>query len=132
MNETEIFTIKQAGQEVGIPAHTVKFYCNKGLIPNVRRARNGYRILEKWQVEWLRTLVFLRRCGMGTADIKKYVGLCRQGVQTIPERKAMLETKKRQIWQQIEELQENIDFIERRQDIFDSTEANTNNNGHWC
>lgn len=132
MNETEIFTIKQAGREVGIPAHTVKFYCNKGLIPNVRRARNGYRMLEKWQVEWLRTLVFLRRCGMATADIKKYVGLCRQGVQTIPERKAMLETKKRQIWQQIEELQENIDFIERRQEIFDSAEANTDNNGHWC
>lgn len=138
---SEFFTTKQASQTVGVPPHTVKYYCNKGLIPNVRRARNGYRMLEAWQVEWLRTLVFLRRSGLTLADLKKYVSLCRQGAASIPERKAMLETKKRQLWQQIEDLQENIDFIERRQELFDkmtskevlevTKNSSENHYGHW-
>jgi len=56
---------------------------------------------------------------MGVDELKKYVALCRRGDSTIPERKAMLETKKRQLWQELEEIHTGIDFIERKTEVLD-------------
>ncbi|XOW22244.1 MerR family DNA-binding transcriptional regulator [Lactococcus cremoris] len=32
---------------------TLKFYCNKGLIPNVKRDKNNYRVFSKHDVDWI-------------------------------------------------------------------------------
>lgn len=110
----ELNTTKQASQILGVPKYTIRSYCNKGLVPHVRRARNGYRIFTPGQVDWLRTIIKLRAAGMGINELKKYVALCRKGNSTIVERKAMLETQKRQLWQELENIQAGIDFIERK------------------
>ncbi len=117
--QKQLLSMKRAGEALGIRTHTVRRYCNQGLVPHVRRGRNGYRMLEDWQIEWLKTLVFLERCGFNKKELKKYVSLCRKGGATLGERKEMLATKKRQMWQKIEDLQENIDFVERREEIFE-------------
>lgn len=56
---------------------------------------------------------------MGINELKKYAALCRKGNSTIAERKAMLETQKRQLWQEFENIQAGIDFIERKNEVFD-------------
>lgn len=49
---------------------------------------------------------------MKIPELKKYVRLCRTGQKTVPERKALLETQKRQLWQELEDIQAGINFIE--------------------
>lgn len=120
MKEVETLTIKQVVDRLNIPASTVRFYYRHGLIPNVKRNQAGYRVFTGWQCDWIRTLVFLRRSGFSIRDLKTYARLCRTGNSTVAERKAMLATKKRQLWQTLEDLQENIDFIERREENFEN------------
>lgn len=125
MNEStqEQYNIRQLSQEFHIPSQTLRRFCSRGLVPGVRRTRTGRLTFTLEQATWLRTLVFLQSCGFSSSELKRYATLCRQGNGTIPERKAMLETKKRQIWQTIEDAQANIDFIERKTDIFDQALA---------
>ncbi len=124
MDTEETLSLRQASSILGITTSKLRRFCNRGLIQHVRRTKSGYRILSMAQVDWVKTLVYFDRCGMSTAEIKKYRDLCRKGRITLTERKAILLTKKRQLWQELEDLRENIDFIERKEELFDTLEPN--------
>lgn len=115
--------MNQLSSQLHTSSRVLRRFCSRGLVPGVRRTRTGRLTFTPEQATWLRTLVFLQSCGFSSSELKRYTTLCRQGNGTIPERKAMLETKKRQIWQTIEDAQANIDFIERKTDIFDQALA---------
>lgn len=117
--EDGTYTLREVSQELGIPTHNLRRFCDKGLIRGVRRKRGGYRILNESQVERAQMLENLRRIGFSYNDMKRFVRLEGKGDATILERKAMLETKRRQLWQQVEELQDGIDFVERKIEVFD-------------
>ena len=38
-----MYTMKQACEACGMSYETLKFYCNEGLVPNVKRSANNYR-----------------------------------------------------------------------------------------
>lgn len=127
----EMMTVKQVAEELGVSAKVVRGYCSRGLVPGVRRTKGYHRILEKWQVEWIRTLTGLKLIGMDRKEMLKYMSLCRQGEATLSERKEMLETKKRQLWQQIEDLQAGIDFVERKEDVMERILAGEKSESDW-
>lgn len=39
------YSMKQTCQKVGMTYEALKFYCNQGLVPHVKRDKNNYRIL---------------------------------------------------------------------------------------
>lgn len=118
--EENTYTLKQASLALGVSVYEVRHYCDRGLVRGVRRRRNGYRYLSEKQLEWVGILVMLRKCGFGIKEMKKYVRLAEQGEGTLQERKAMLETQKRQLWQEIYALQEGIDTAERLGELMDT------------
>lgn len=117
--DKETYTLKQAGQRLDVPVDVVRKICKMGLIRGIRRKRNGYRVLSEEQMEVLGVLARLRQAGFEMGELKKYANLQRQGDKTIPERKGMLETQKRQLWLQLQDLQKGIDYIERTIEILD-------------
>lgn len=124
MNDNQKYTLRQASEQLGIPLSTVRYYCRKGLIPHVRRLRTGYRFLNANQLDWLRSLHAMRQyCNMSIEELRKYTWLSRHGASTVDERIAFLETKKRQLWQTLEDVKDGIDFIERREDALRSGDA---------
>lgn len=54
-------------------------------------------------------------------DLRKYASLEYAGDVTIAEHKAILETKKRQLWENLKDLQEAIDHIERKIEVMETT-----------
>lgn len=112
-------TAYQLSQKLNVPSRTIRSLCSHGLIPGVRRTLTGRLVFTPEQASWIKTLLQLQSIGLNNAELKHYAALTRQGNDTIPERKAILETKKRQIWQTIESAERNIDFIERQTEIFD-------------
>ncbi len=114
-----VYTIRQASEQIGISVWTVRRLCRNGMVPYVRRSRAGYQVLTAEQVNLIKTLVALEKAGMPRKSLKRFAGLLRQGDQSLPERKAMLETQRRQFWQELEDIQRGIDVIERQIEIID-------------
>lgn len=40
------YSMKQACEKTNLTYDTLKFYCNEGLVPNVKRDKNNYRIFD--------------------------------------------------------------------------------------
>ncbi|MDU1077980.1 MAG: MerR family transcriptional regulator [Clostridium sp.] len=114
-----MFTPKEVCDEVGISYETLKFYCNEGLVPNVKRDKNNYRIFDEKNIAWLKGLQCLKKCGMSIKDMKLYMNYCIEGPSTIPERKEMLNKLNESLVKRINDLNECIDFIENKQAFYD-------------
>ena len=118
-------TMKEACEQVGITYETLRFYCNEGLVPNVKRDKNNYRNFDERNINWLKSLQCLKKCGMGVQDMKRYMELCLEGVSSIPERKELLAARKKLLLKQINEIHESIDYIDRKQAFFDDVLSGT-------
>ncbi|MDB2087475.1 MULTISPECIES: MerR family transcriptional regulator [Clostridium] len=114
-----MFTPKGVCEEVGISYETLKFYCKEGLVPNVKRDKNNYRIFDEKNIAWLKGLQCLKKCGMSIKDMKLYMNYCMEGPSTIPERKEMLNKLNESLVKKINDLNECIDFIENKQTFYD-------------
>lgn len=115
-----MYSMKETCEKVGMSYETLKYYCNEGLIPNVKRDRNNYRIFDDNNISWITSLSCLKNCGMSISEMKEYLNLCLQGESTIPQRKEILAIKKQDLIKKQEELQKSIDFIDWKQNFYDN------------
>ncbi len=86
-----MYTMKETCQQVNMNYEALKFYCNQGLVPNVKRNKNNHRVFDDRDIAWIQSLNCLKNCGMSIQEMKTYLHLCVKGESTIPERKVMLE-----------------------------------------
>lgn len=114
-----MYTMKQTCEKTNLPYETLKFYCNQGLVPNVKRDSNNRRIFDERDVAWIQSLNCLKNCGMSISEMKEYIALCLAGVSTIPERKIILDAKRRTLVSQLQQVQECIDYIDWKQGFYD-------------
>lgn len=114
-----IYTMMQVCKEADMTYQTLKFYCNEGLIPNVRRDKNNRRIFDERNLKWIKDLVCLKKCGMSIQEMKAYLNLCLEGPSTIPQRKDMLAKKQEALRASIRELEDSISYIDWKQNFYD-------------
>lgn len=114
-----MYTMKQTCQAVGMTYEALKYYCNEGLIPNVKRDKNNYRVFDENDIEWIRNLTCLKKCGMSIQDMKIYIKLCLEGKSSIPERKIILDKQKDELLDRINELQKCVEYINWKQQFYD-------------
>ena len=114
-----MYTMKQVCEKTGMSYEALKFYCNEGLVPNIKRGENNYRLFDDRNVAWISSLSCLKNCGMSIAQMKEYLALCLGGEQTIPERKVMLAQIRKDLEMKKREIQESIDYIDWKQGFYD-------------
>lgn len=114
-----MYTMKEVCKRVNMPYETLKFYCNEGLVPNVKRNKNNYRIFDDNDIAWIDSLTCLKSCGMSIQEMKEYLALCLEGPSTIIERKRILEKKRESLTEKMAELQRSIDYIDWKQGFYD-------------
>lgn len=114
-----MFTMKQACEQTQLPYETLKFYCNQGLVPNVKRDKNNHRIFDERDISWIKSLNCLKNCSMSISEMKEYITLCLAGESTIPERKRILDIKRNALLEQLKQVQECIDYIDWKQGFYD-------------
>jgi len=114
-----MYTMMQVCKESDMTYQTLKFYCNEGLVPNVKRDKNNRRIFDVHDVEWIKSLTCLKNCGMSIQDMKEYLELCIQGPSTIQNRKNILDKKREGLLKHIEELQIAVSYIDEKQQFYD-------------
>ena len=114
-----MYTMMQVCKETNMTYQALKFYCNEGLIPNVKRDKNNRRIFDEKDVKWIKYLVCLKKCGMSIQEMKEYLNLCLQGETTIPQRKIMLKNKQEALQASIQMLKASVDYIDWKQNFYD-------------
>lgn len=114
-----MYTMMQVCRELGITYQTLKYYCNEGLVPGVKRDCNNRRIFDKKDVKWIKDLTCLKKCGMSILEMKAYLNLCLQGESTIPLRKKMLAKKQDELRASIKGLEESVSYIDWKQNFYD-------------
>lgn len=114
-----MYTMKEVCRETWLAYETLKFYCNEGLVPNVKRNANNYRVFDDRDVRWIRSLTCLKNCGMSIQEMKQYIDLCLQGKASISERKIILAQKREHLLKQMADLQASIDYIDWKQSFYD-------------
>lgn len=117
--EIQTYSMKETCDATGLTYDTLKFYCNEGLVPNVKRDKNNYRIFSKRDIEWIKSLSCLKKCGMSIGEIKEYLNLCLEGKESIPKRKVILDIKLQELENEIAEIQKSIQYIHWKQNFYD-------------
>ena len=114
-----MYTMKEACEKTGLSYETLKYYCNQGLVPNVKRDGQNHRIFDYRDVKWINGLICLKHCSMGIAEMQQYVALCLEGDGTIAQRKAILEAKRQALEAERRRIDEAITYIDWKQGYYD-------------
>ena len=114
-----MYTMMQVCRELDMTYQTLKYYCNEGLIPGVKRDENNRRIFDEKDVKWIKDLTCLKKCGMSILEMKEYLELCLQGESTIMQRKEMLAKKREALLGSIKELENSVAYIDWTQNFYD-------------
>ena len=114
-----MYTMMQVCRETNMTYETLKYYCNEGLVPNVKRDGNNRRVFDQRDVKWIQDLVCLKKCGMSIQEMKEYLELCLQGPSSIPRRKELLAEKQAALRETIRELEGSVAYIDWKQNFYD-------------
>lgn len=114
-----LYTMMQVCRKINMTYQALKFYCNEGLVPNVKRDKNNRRVFDEHDVEWISSLTCLKKCNMSIQEMKEYLELCLQGEISIPQRKLILTRKQEELRRQINELEGSIAYIDWKQNFYD-------------
>lgn len=115
-----MYSMKECCELTGLSYDTLKYYCNQGLIPNVKRDKdNNYRVFDEDDINWIKSLICLKKCKLSLKEMKKYIELCLLGKESITKRKEMLLKQKKEIEGEIDSLKGTLDFIDKKMQLYD-------------
>ena len=114
-----MLTVKEVSKKFNISEYTLRYYTDENLIPSIKRDKNNIRVFDEESLNWLKTIICLRKCGMSIKSIKEYVDLCIIGDSTILQRLDIINSQKVIIDKKIQELKESSLFLEKKKDLYD-------------
>ncbi|MEO4053231.1 MerR family transcriptional regulator [Solibacillus sp. CAU 1738] len=109
-----MYTVKEVAAMLDMTDHTVRYYTDQGLVPNLRRDGHNNRLFDEASVNWLLCVKHLRHCGMPIDDIKTYIGLCQEGDSTVKERYEIMRRQHAVARAQLEEAKLRLAYIEEK------------------
>ena len=104
----------------GLTTHTLRYYDKEGLLPYVRKLKNGIREFSDDDLNWIKIIECLKSTGLQIKEIKKYIDLHEQGDKTLTERLSLFENQKQKVQEQINILENCMEKINYKIKFFKS------------
>ena len=114
------YSIKEAAEKFHLTTHTLRYYDKEGLLPSVKRTESGIRRFDDSDLEWLGLVCCLKNTGMPIKEIKRFIDWCVEGDGTLSQRIGLLCDHRRQVEQQIAELNHNLEKIDCKIDYYNN------------
>jgi DNA-binding transcriptional MerR regulator len=112
-------TIAEAARRTGVSVHTLRYYERAGLVVTpVDRTAGGRRRYRQLDLDWIAVCTKLRATGMPIKTIRRYAELVCAGPGNEHERLALLEAHHAQVIAKLAELQENLELIDHKIDVY--------------
>lgn len=103
--------IGEIAEMFNLSISTLRFYDKEGLLLDLERDSSGIRKFNDKTIEALRVIECLKKSGMQIKEIKEFMHWCSLGDKTIRQRKEMFLTQKKNVEQQIKELEKALNMI---------------------
>lgn len=115
------YTIGQVAEKMGVTTHTLRYYEKEGLLPFVERTESGIRSFKDSDVECLHIIECLKATGMPIKDIKVFIDWCAEGDSTLQQRYEMFLERRKEVLQQMADLQRTLATIEYKCQYYKDT-----------
>ncbi len=118
-----LYTVGEMASKLGIPPSTLRYYDKEGLLPFVERSKGGIRMFKESDFDWLSIIECLKKTGLSIKNIKKFIDWCLEGDATIEQRLELMQEQKRQVAEQIRQLQETMEMLEYKEWYYETAKA---------
>ncbi len=82
--------ISEASNACGLSAHTIRFYEQSGMLPDIHRGADGHRRFTPRDIEWMTLLYWLRETGMALEQMRRFTSLAKAGDTAVSARREIL------------------------------------------
>ncbi len=106
-----MYSMKDVCEKTGIAYETLKYYCNEGLLPHIKRDSNHYRVFHDKDIDWVRGLLYLKQCGMSLKEMRQFVTLDPRVCDLLAERQRLLQLKKDELQKRMNDIENAMTFI---------------------
>lgn len=99
------YSIKEAAALTGLPASTLRYYEQIGVITPVSRgASSGHRVYDEGDLDELMWVACLAATGMSVSDMRLYMANNRRGTEAAADQQRLLEDQQRRLAHEAEAL----------------------------
>ena len=110
MPEKELYFIGEVSKKLNISISTLRYYDKEGLLPLIKRDKNGNRLFDERDLEILSYITCFKNAGMTLKQIKSYFLLYEKGDATKEARYVLLN-------KQLEKLDEQLMILEQAKQV---------------
>ena len=107
-----LYTVGEMAKELGIPASTLRYYDQEGLLPFLERSSSGMRMFTDADYETLMVIGYLKKSGLSIKEIKAFISMAAEGDASIEKRLALFQGRRVAVQEQIRVLQETLSLLE--------------------
>ncbi len=111
--------IMEVSEQYGISSDTLRYYERIGLIPPVNRNGSGIRDYTELDIRRVEFAKCMRSAGLPVEVLIDYIGLVKQGDQTIEARKEILMEQRELLVARMAQMQKTLDILDHKIEVYE-------------
>ena len=112
------YTIREISELFGLPASTIRYYEEEGILTNVVRTPSGQRIFGDCHVNRLRTVCCFKNTGMTIAELRQFFAYEEDEPAHLEDILSLLEQRKASVTAQMAQLKKDWAHVQRKIDYY--------------
>ena len=122
------YTIREISERFGLPASTIRYYEEEGILTNVGRTPSGQRVFTDGHVNRLRTVCCFKNTGMTINELKQFFAYAADEAAHLDDILALLQQRKESVTAQIAQLKEAYAHVLRKIHYYEDIQKSLNEN----
>ncbi len=106
-----VYTVGEMAKLMNLPASTIRYYDNEGLLPFVERSDGGRRVFRDADYETLKVIECLKKTGLSIREIKAFIDMVKRGDDSIEERLELFLARKEALERQLADLNDMLELV---------------------
>ena len=108
------YSIREVSQMFHIPASTLRYYEEEGILTNVAKNTSGQRVYTQGHINRLATIFCFKRTGMTIAQLKDFFAYEEDEAGHIKDILNLLEEQKDYVFEQMRQLEKDYEHVQRK------------------
>ena len=108
------YSIGEVAEMLWMTASAIRYYDGEGLLPFVKRNKNGVRVFEKSDLHFLYVIFCLKNTGMSIEKIRQFISWAGDGDDSLQQRYDLFMAQREEVRCQIEQLEAYKECIENK------------------